>query len=111
MVFLCPKILLGFFWFKIQIKFRVIIKMNKKSLIKISTVGVIFLISLALFFLLLMPIISNAFQLKEKYNLGENVIINLEDYNNYSLKIITPSNTFLKSGNEKSILFKPENFR
>jgi hypothetical protein len=81
--------------------------MNKKSLMKISATGIMFILSSTFILFLLLPFISNASELKGKYSLGEEIRINLEEYNNYTLKIITPTNTFLKIGNEKNILFRP----
>jgi hypothetical protein len=79
-------------------------KWNKKSMIKI---GVVSFVVILLIVILLLVNLSSAVIEKEKYVLGEKVKIDLRNYENYELKIITPSETIIKKGSDETVIFEP----
>jgi len=56
--------------------------------------------------LLLSP--SHAFVSEEAHILGNNVRINLEGIEDFKLKVITPSSSYIIEGSDETIVFKPE---
>ncbi len=81
--------------------------MDKKGALKISILGVSLLVVLFVIFMTFSAIFSSAEIVKESYALGEKVKIDLGGINNYKIKIITPTQTLVKTGTQDSFIFKP----
>ena len=79
--------------------------MNKRGIVK---TGIGFLILLILTLVILLIYSSSAIIQQETYLLGEKVKIDLRGIENYTIKIITPSNTYIKEGSNDVFIFKPE---
>jgi hypothetical protein len=79
--------------------------MNRKGFIKIGLV----LLSLFLFILVFF-FISNSTAVidKESYLLGEKVKIDLKGIENYRVKVVTPSKSYVLEGSDDSFSFEPE---
>ena len=72
--------------------------MNKKSMAKIGAASLIIIVFFLLIFFIVIPKITGTGILeKNKYFLGEKVRIDLSSYENYKIKIITPSNTYIRN--------------
>ena len=81
--------------------------MNKKARIILKTSAVImFLLIFIILILSILPV--TAILDKQHYELGEKVKIDLREIENYTLKINTPSTSYLKKGNNDVLLFQPE---
>ncbi len=82
--------------------------MNKRGLIKASVLSILILFLIILSISILSTTPSLAIIPSNSYILGEKVKINLEGIENYKLKIITPSTTYIKEGSKDIFIFKPE---
>src|SRR3990167_3778970 len=82
--------------------------MNKRGLIKIGMVGIFLLMTSLMIIVIFLTTQSIAVILKDSYMLGEKVKINLEDVENYKLKIITPSTSYIIEGSKEIFTFNPE---
>jgi len=79
-------------------------RLSRKSMARAGIVGVVTTVVL-IFLLISLPVSSSPVIEKETYGLGEKIRVDLNK--DYRLKITTPSNTYIKKGNEKFI-FKPK---
>ena len=82
--------------------------MNKKGLIKIGISAVLTIFMIFLLSISFLSYQSTAIIQSNSYILGEKVKINLLYIENYTIKIITPSTTYIKEGSKDVFLFKPE---
>ncbi len=82
--------------------------MNKRGLIKTGVFT--FFIALVISVLIISFSTKNASAIIEKntYFLGDKVKINLQDFQNYTIKINTPSTSFIKKGSNDFFTFNPE---
>lgn len=78
--------------------------MEKRGLLKQITAGIFLSVCFSLFFVL--P--ASSLEVNQEYILGSSVKLDLSKYENYVLKIETPSSTFIKQGNKDNFLFTPE---
>ena len=81
--------------------------MDKKGVIRISVLGIGILLVVFAFFMIFSSFFSSAMIVKDKYVIGEKVKIDLQDIKNYKIKIITPTQTLIKTGTQNSFIFKP----
>jgi cellulose synthase/poly-beta-1,6-N-acetylglucosamine synthase-like glycosyltransferase len=80
--------------------------MNKKSMYKIKVASILFLVALTFLFFILFSL-SSAVTDKSNYVLEEKVKIFLPSENEHNIKIITPSQTYLKK-TSSDLIFMPE---
>ncbi len=80
--------------------------MDKRGIIKLGIFGAVLLIVVFIIFLIFSSIFSSAELVKERYVLGEKVKIDLQGVVNYKVKIVTPSQTFIKQGSNDVVAFK-----
>ena len=83
-------------------------KFDKRGVVKAGVIGIFVLIAVFSLSLIFSSIFSSAVISRSEYKLGESVKIDLSGKENYRIKIITPSSSFVQMENEKSVVFKPE---
>ncbi|MBR9705066.1 hypothetical protein GOV12_06655 [Candidatus Pacearchaeota archaeon] len=84
-------------------------RLSKKAMSKLgaSTVSVLIMGLIVLF--LFIPVITTSEVVEgSEYYFGEKVKIDLSGFNDYKLKIYSPSDTFIKEGDDESLIFVPQ---
>jgi hypothetical protein len=84
-------------------------KMNKRGLIKMGVTGILVTAVFVLSFMVLSSFNSSAVLVKDTYALDEPVRIDLGGFFDYTVKITTPSTSFVRRGSNDVFIFKPEN--
>jgi hypothetical protein len=87
---------------------EVFYQLNKKGLIKISFTALLVAILLTSILFITVSKADKTILAKQKYQLDENIKIDLSHIKNYKLKIQTPSTSFLKFGSKEIVVFKAE---
>ena len=75
---------------------------------KIGAISLLGILIVLVGVLVMSSIFSSAIISKQEYKLGEKIRLNLENYGDYRIKIITPSTSFIRVGTNDVFVFEPE---